>query len=148
MSHPLITVAELEARTAKTYAGDELAKVTALIEDASDLVRLIADGADFHDAVGDLALPGAIRPVVVAMVRRALEVPAGAAAGLTGEQLGAYGWQQNPGGGAAASLFATKREVRIIRKAAGVSSLKSVPIQTPYTDAGPVDVLVFIEGSE
>lgn len=145
MSHPLITIAELQARTGKTYAGADLAKANALIEDASDLVRLIAGGADFHDEADDLALPAAIRPVVVAMVRRALEVPVAAAAGLTGENIGSYGWQQNPGGATAASLYATKREVRIIRKAAGLSSLTSVPIESPYTTADSSDLFAQIE---
>lgn len=144
MSHDLISIDELEARSGKEYVGTALAQATAAIADASGLVRLIAE-SDFHDADGNLALPGAIRPVVVAMVRRALEVPVGAAAGLTGEQVGAYGWQQNPGGAAAASLFATKREVRIIRKAAGTSSLKSKPIETPYTSTESDDVFALIE---
>jgi hypothetical protein len=152
MSHPLITIAELEARTGKTYADTALAQATAAIEDASALVRLIADGADFHDDADALDLPQAIRPVVVAMVRRALEVPIGAAAGLTGEMVGAYRWQSASGNGSGgtasgptASLYATRREVRIIRKAAGLSSLRSVPIESPYTTAGSGDLFTEIE---
>jgi hypothetical protein len=153
MSHPLITIAELEARTRKTYADTALAQANAAIADASALVRLIADGADFHDDADALDLPEAIRPVVVAMVRRALEVPAGAAAGLTAEMVGAYSWQAAGGGsgsgvsssGPAASLYATRREVRIIRKAAGLSSLRSVPIESPYTTAGSGDLFTEIE---
>lgn len=147
MSHPLISIEDLEARTGKEYAGTQLAQAEAFIEDASDLVRLIAE-TDFHDDAGALDLPGAIRPVVVAMVRRALEVPVGAAAGLTAEMVGAYSWQSaggDAGSGPAASLYATKREVRIIRKAAGLSSLKSIPIESPYTTTAGSDVLAQIE---
>jgi hypothetical protein len=151
MSHPLITIAELEARTGKEYADTALAQANAAIEDASALVRQIGE-SEFHDAGGDLALPEAIRPVVVAMVRRALEVPTGATAGLTGEMVGAYSWQSASGNGSggsfagpAASLYATRREVRIIRKAAGLSSLRSVTIESPYTTAGSGDLFAEIE---
>lgn len=149
MSHPLITIAELQARTGQTYAGTELAKANAAIEDASALVRQIGE-SEFHDAAAALALPEAIRPVVVAMVRRALEVPTGAAAGLTAEMVGAYSWQaggrdgSGAGSGPTASLYATKREIRIIRKAAGVSTLKSIPIETPYTTTGTGDIFAQI----
>lgn len=151
MSHPLITIAELEARTGKEYADAALAQANAAIEDASALVRLIGE-SEFHDEAGNLDVPEAIRPVVVAMVRRALEVPTGAAAGLTGEMVGAYSWQSASGNGAggsasgpAASLYATRREIRIIRKAAGLSSLTSVPIESPYTTAGTGDLFAEIE---
>lgn len=146
MSHPLITIAELQARTGQTYAGTELAKANAAIEDASALVRQIGE-SEFHDVAAALDLPEAIRPVVVAMVRRALEVPTGAAAGMTAEMVGAYSWQAGGGGdssGPAASLYATKREIRIIRKAAGVSTLKSIPIESPYTTTGTGDVFAQI----
>lgn len=134
MSDDLITIAELQARTGKTYADAELAKAEALIDDASALVRQIAE-TDFHDDSDELDLPEAVRPVVVSMVRRALEVPAGAAAGLTGEQIGAFGWQANASGGSqpAASIYATRREIGIIRTAAGVSPMKSLSVGS---DAG------------
>ncbi len=133
MSHDLITIVELEARTGKTYAGAELAKAEALIVDASALVVQIAE-TEFHDDVDALDLPGAVRPVVVAMVRRALEVPAGAAAGLTGEQVGSYGWQSNSSGASqpAASIYATRREIWIIRTAAGVSPMKSISVGSEF----------------
>lgn len=149
MSDPLLSIAELQARTGKTYSGTELAQANAFIEDASALVREIAE-TDFHDPdTGAFARPEAIRPVVVAMVRRALELPVGAAAGLTGEQIGAYGWQAGGSegsgrGGPSASLYATRREVRIIRRAAGRLGVKSIPIVTEWDQTTDPEVEVVI----
>jgi hypothetical protein len=133
MAHDLITVAELEARMKRTLAaGAETDQANAFIADASALVRLIAE-TDFHDPDTDaeVALPAAIRPVVVAMVRRAIDVPVGAAAGLSSESFPAYSWSGGgaiEGGQPAASIYATRRERGIIREAAGVNGMASVAL--------------------
>lgn len=119
----LITVAQYEARAATSYAGDELTKVTALIDDASALVNLIAFGTTTADYWDDTTVPDAVVPVVVSMVRRALENPRG----LSGEQLGDYQWQA--GQSTSQTIYATRPERRIIRRAAGTLGVGSATLE-------------------
>lgn len=110
----LISIDQLNDRLGQTLAGDAETQAEAFIEDASELVLQIATGngdAPAWDSPNDL--PGAVVPVIVSMVRRAIENPRG----LSGEQLGDYQWQAGQGG--QASIYATRREERIIRRAAG-----------------------------
>ena len=110
----LISIEQLNARLGQTLADDAEDQALAFIEDASELVLQIAAGngdAPAWDSPNDP--PGVIVPVVVSMVRRAIENPRG----LSGEQLGDYQWQAGQGG--QASIYATRREERIIRRAAG-----------------------------
>lgn len=103
----LITFEQLVARPG--FDGVDQAQAEALIDDASALVADIAAPTVLDAAT----LPPAIIPVIVSMVRRGLSNPRG----LTGEQLGDYGWQAQGAGGT--SIYATKQERRLIRKAAG-----------------------------
>ena len=124
----LITVAQLEARLKESFTGDALAQVEGLIVDASALVIHVAR-TDFATGV-----PGVIVAVVAQMVRRALENPQE----LTGENLGAYGWQamgqlSNASGGA---LYVTRAERRLIREAA-----ERPAVITIYADTGLTDPL-------
>lgn len=99
--------------------GTEEERVSALIDDVSALVNLVAYGTTFadywddYDESGDNPLPDALVPVIVNMVRRAAENPRG----LTGEQLGDYQWQAAQG--QTTGIYATRTERRIIRRAAG-----------------------------
>jgi hypothetical protein len=105
----LITVDDLLLRPG--FDGVDESQAGAVIDDASALVLAIADlDTDWTTAT----VPAEVIPVLVNMVRRGLHNPRG----LTGEQLGDYGWQaQNAV--AAAGIYATRQERRIIRKAAG-----------------------------
>lgn len=134
----LITVQDLETRLGRTLNLTEAAQAEAFIEDASALVQDIA-GTDFM-VDGVLTVPGSVVPVVVAMVRRATENPLG----RTGENLGDYGWQMNAGGNAPATLFATKREIRIIRRAVQKPRYGAVTLegQLPYTHSPLSDDLL------
>lgn len=148
MAHDLITAADVTARSGTTYAGAELTKVNAFIDDASALVRLIAE-TDFHDpdSGAEVALPAAIKPALVSMVRRALEVPVGAAAGLSSETLPSYSWAGGggfEGGQAAASIYATRREIGIIRNAAGVVPMKSIAVISEFDQDEDADEEVVI----
>jgi len=104
----LITVEQLLARPG--FDGVDEASAEAVLEDVSALVLQIA-GVDPPWTAE--TVPAAVIPVVVAMARRALLNPMG----RTGETLGDYTWQA--AGQSAAGLYATRREERIIRQAAG-----------------------------
>lgn len=133
----LITVQDLEARLGRTLNPTEATQASTLIDDASFLVMDIA-GTDFM-VDGVLAVPGSVVPVVVAMVRRAMENPLG----RTGENLGDFGWQQNAGGVTPATLFPTKREIRIVRRAVQKPRYGAVTLegQLPYVRYPETDEL-------
>lgn len=122
----LITVAELEARLKEQFTGDALTQVQSLIEDASALVRHVAR-ADFA-----VSVPAVVVAVVAQMIRRALDNPQE----LTGENIGAYGWQAmgqitNAGGGA---IYVTRSERRLIREASGRPAIVSISGDTGLRD--------------
>ena len=103
----LITFDDLASRPG--FEGGDREQAERVIEDDRALVADIARPVELDPA----ALPPAIVPVIVSMVRRGLHNPHE----RTSEQLGDYGWQA--GGQAAAGIYATRREVRIIRRAVG-----------------------------
>lgn len=123
VTDPLITFPELQARPG--FENVDQVTAEALIEDASALVRDIADPVDLDPEVG---VPGAITPVVVSMVRRAVGNPFG----RTGEQLGDYGWQAQSGGGSG-TIYATRNEQRIIRRAVKKFGPRAVTLRSPYS---------------
>jgi len=115
VAESLITLGQYEKRLGLgegSLSGAEASQVEAYIEDASALVRDIA-ADDFLDDAGALDVPASIVPVVVSMVRRAVDNPRG----LTGEQIGPFSYQA--AGSNAAGIFATRNEKRIIRRAVG-----------------------------
>lgn len=116
----LITVEQLLTRPG--FDGVDEAQAAAVLDDVSALVVQIADLATAWTAE---TVPAAVVPVIVSMARRGLSNPRG----LTGEQLGDYGWQAQ-GGGGSSSLYATRREERIIRRAAGRLGAKSVDLDS------------------
>src|SRR5690606_40356467 len=117
----LITVEELLARPG--FDGADESQAEAVLDDVSALVVQIA-GIDPEWTAE--TVPAAVVPVIVSMARRGLSNPRG----LTGEQLGDYGWQAQ-GAGGASSLYATRREERIIRRAAGRSGAGTVNLDNP-----------------
>lgn len=135
----LITVEDYGIRVGTTYdAGDSSPsaaqeQIEAIIEDASALVLQIAQ-LDTDWTVDDV--PAAVVPVLVSMVRRAIENPRG----LSGEQLGDYQWQAGQGI-SAATIYATRREERIIRRAAGRKGLESVRFITGDDSTSADDLL-------
>lgn len=115
----LVLVSEVEKRFKTTFSGDDLEQIEALLEDASNLVRAcVAPELDDTEAplTGNLR---ALIPIILSMVRRSRENPRG----LTGEQLGDYGWQAQ---GAATSVYLTRNEKRLVRKIVGVLGVKEL----------------------
>lgn len=129
----LISLSQYGTRVGVDYdessPGATEEQIEAFLEDASAIVNLIAFGTtedDYWtdwDASGDNPVPAAVIPVIVNMVRRALENPRG----LTGEQLGDYQWQA--ASGTQTAIYATREERKIIRRAAGTLSVGTVQLE-------------------
>lgn len=118
----LITVEQFATRTRRTFAdgSDELAQLEALITDASALIvdTILNDTitADW-DAATPSSVPAGVLPVITAMVRRGLDNPHG----FTSERSFEYQYQ----GASDAGVFATDREAKALRRAAGRPGLTS-----------------------
>lgn len=122
MAGPLVTFAELQARPG--FADADQTQAEALLDDASALVRDVASG-ELDDVVPP-DTPGAVRTVVVDMVRRGLSNPQGYAS----ESVGDYSYSR--GGGT--SLQPTRREIKAIRRAVGFGGVTSVPMKSDLPD--------------
>ncbi|WP_018503077.1 hypothetical protein [Parafrankia discariae] len=122
---PLVDLAAYLTRTGQVLADldiAEQAQLTALLGDASALVRLEA-GLDWVAGDGvTVTTPDVVVPVVVAMVRRSTDNPEG----LTGETLGDHSWQM---GNASADLYLTKAETKTVRRAAGRAGFGSIQLE-------------------
>lgn len=106
----LITLPELLARPG--FEDIDSTQAEALIEDASALVRDCV--SPLLDDVEAPDTPKSVVAVLVSMIRRGSSNPLG----HTQEQLGDYGYSQG-GGDGIATLYLTRREKRIVRKAVG-----------------------------
>lgn len=117
----LVTIDEVEARLKTTFEGADRTQMEALIEDVSNLVRVIAR-PHLDDVVAPLT--GTLRaliPIIVKSIYRGKENPRG----LTGEQLGDYGWQSQSGQNPDIGLTANeKRMIRLIVGKLGVLSIR------------------------
>lgn len=128
----LITVAELVARPG--FDNLDSGEAEALIEDASALVR---DAASPElDDVESPDTPKAIVAVLVNMIRRGWSNPKGNAQ----ETLGDYSY--STGGQMAATIYLTRRERRIVRRAAGKLGVSSLPMTSDLPRQPSEDVLV------
>lgn len=131
----LITVLQWTDRTGRTLSATEQTQVEALIEDASALVVNIvndADVTDVWDAATPQTVPGAVVPVVVAMVRRGLDNPHG----FTQENADGYSYSV----ASTTGVFATRREAREVRKAAAKSPVGALNLSS-YVPTSPRDRL-------
>lgn len=118
----LITMEQLTARIGDV---DDHTEAAALIEDASALlVDIVLDDGegDDWDAETPGTVPRAVVPVVVAMVRRGLDNPHG----FESESQQGYSYR----GASQAGVFARNGEARIVRKAAGRGSPRSIDLTT------------------
>lgn len=132
----LISLSQYGTRVGVEYdessPGTTEEQIEAFLEDASAIVNLIAFGTteadywtdwDASSGSDDNPVPNAVIPVIVNMVRRALENPRG----LTGEQLGDYQWQA--ASGTQTAIYATREERKIIRRAAGTLSVGTAQLE-------------------
>lgn len=109
-------------------ASDEEERVDALLEDAEALAELEL-GVFPEGWVGeDPKVPAAVKAVCIQVAYRAWENPDAVAREQLGEVARTY-----RGTDQADALWLTKNEAKLIRKAAGKSSLTSIPVETPYS---------------
>lgn len=103
-------------------------RVSAFLDDASALVLSAVDGseADWATEESD-EVPAAVMAVVLAITYRAWNNPAG----LRSESLGAY--SQSWRGDSEDVLWLTKAERRIVRRAAGTGTFRTVTLESPYS---------------
>lgn len=112
----LITEEQLEARFG-VWGLEMPEDPSAIIADASALVNHVAE-TDFADPP-----PGVIVAVVAQIIRRTVDNPGE----LTGEQIGAYGWQnQHAGSPAGGAIYVTRAERKLIREAAGRPAVRTI----------------------
>lgn len=127
----LITTTQWVERTGRSLSASELMQVEALIVDASALVVDIVNDAtvtDTWDAATPATVPASVVPVVVSMVRRGLDNPAG----YTSESVGGYSYN----GAAGTGVYATRSEAKVIRRAVGTSGVGSLNLDS-YLHAYP-----------
>ena len=125
----LITVAELIARPG--FEDLDSGQADALIDDATALVREAASPE--LDTVESPATPPAVVAVMVNMIRRGLSNPAGHAQ----ETLGDFSY--STGGQMAATIYLTRRERRLVRRAAGKLGASSLTMTSdlPLQESEP-----------
>lgn len=119
---PLADITDIEARMGRTFSGEEHARVEALLDDASALVRDEAGITWIDPGTGLLTtVPGSIRAVVLRSVERAVRNPQG----FSAESAGDYSYQRTnvePG------VYLTDSERQIIRRATGRTGLWTQPV--------------------
>ena len=119
MATPLADVSALEARLGETLTGTERTRAEAALSDASALVRVY--GIPWPDP---LTAPDVAVSVTLAAAERKVRNPEG----FRSEMEGSYQWTRAASTPAGVDL--TPGEIRMLSKAAGVSGLYSVPIES------------------
>lgn len=121
----LITVDTFETRTGRTLTAQQAAQVSALITDASALVVDIVNNTVVTSVwTAPEAVPASLVPVVVSMVRRGLDNPGG----YESETIGSYRYS----GASQAGIFATRQEVKAIRRAVGSDSVTAMNLEAGW----------------
>lgn len=116
---PLVTVEYLQALPG--FGGAEEATLEALIEQASGLVIDACSPA--LDDADDTTCPSVVATVISSMIRRGLGNPRGAQQ----ETLGDYSYSMGSDGGVA-TLYMTRREVKLCRRASGKLGAGTMPL--------------------
>lgn len=125
---PLAGVRDLEYRVGREFSDNELPRATAVLEDASSLIRDVA-GRDWVDEDGALSgVPSSIRSTCLKVAERSIRNPGG----YSSESAGDYTYQRNS---AADGVYLTEREEAIIRRAIGRSGLWTQPVERGDTFA-------------
>lgn len=120
----LASVQDVEQRLGRAIPDNsgELGRVTALLDDASALVRDAA-GTTWIDADGgSLPVPNTIRYVVLRAVERAIRNPDG----FSAESDGDYSYQRT---GVEPGVYLTEGEEKAIRRAMGRTGLWTQPVE-------------------
>jgi len=115
-----VSLDEFQTRYENTIPTADEVRVGALLDDAC---AQAADITGTAYAAGN-EIPGTITATVCNAVRRAYENPMG----LSGETIGDYGWRGASAGNDSGVYFSPKEE-RIMRRAAGKSSVGTLELQ-------------------
>lgn len=136
----LISIEQLEVRLMRDLVEPERAAALAFITDASALAVLSVNDSAVTDDWTE-GNPAALVPVIVGMVRRALDNPHG----YTSEQNSGYLYQ----GGKTEGIFATPEEVAAIRKAAGLGVMGAITltVDLPGTQHTEYGTLSWLDGA-
>ena len=122
MADPLATLSEFEARLGQSLSGSDVQRAEALLDDASVLVRDVAEQPDWDAGT---APPRAVQ-ITLAVALRAYNNPDG----LISERLGdaSWGWWH----GTQPGVFLTKDEEQALRRLGG-SAMRSATLVSPYS---------------
>jgi len=135
----LATLEDFEARHG-VLSDDEIEIVEAALDDASALIlgELSGSEAAWLEDDPKEATPAVVKAVCIQAAYRAWSNPDSVAQETLGQAARTY-----RGGNQSDALWLTKNEVRLVKKAASVPSVKSIPVQTPYSGdpeaANPLD---------
>jgi hypothetical protein len=128
---PLATLEDFQARHG-LLAEEDNGQVEALLVDASAFIRGEAGTGDADwaadDAAGDVEVPPVIRAVCVQVAYRAWANPDSIAREQIGDMSRTY-----RGNDQSDAMWLTANERRMIRKAANGTTIRSVPIETPFS---------------
>ena len=124
---PLATVEQLSARLGITPTGGDAERALAALEDASALIRIEAavDWIDDSDALSDV--PSVIEAITLAVAYRAYQNPTGASQTSLGDASVSYARE-----GSVGAVYLTRDERKAVRKAAGISSVGSIALASPW----------------
>jgi len=135
----LATLEEFEARHG-VLGDEEFATVEALLDDASAFIsgELSSSEAAWLEEGSDEPVPGVVKAVCIQVAYRAWSNPDSVAREELGARAVTYrGTDQSD------ALWLTKNEVRLVKKAASVSSIKSIQVETPFSgdpeETSPLD---------
>lgn len=116
---PMLSEAQFDARYPEHPHPS--ATVLALIEDAEAILVDIVGDTGVTDGWAASGAPPLVVPAIVAMVRRAADNPHG----FSSERVQEYSYSGATRGG----VLPTAREARLIRRAAGQTSVRSIPLE-------------------
>lgn len=122
MLPPLAGVEDLEYRMGRTFAGDELHRVEAVLDDVSALVRDEAGRTWINPDTGEVEdVPASIRAVVLRIAERVMRNPQG----FKSESAGDYSYQRSEDDD---GIYLSERDIQIIRRALGRTGLWTQPV--------------------
>ncbi len=134
----LASITKLTDKIGYVPADAELTRATDCLVEASELIRDEAEITWLNDA-GDAVVnvPPRVERICIAAAYRGFDNPRALSQRSVGDS--SQSWdRQGVGGGQ--GVYLTDDEIAAVKKAAGLSSISSATLQSPYTGPGPLDV--------
>ena len=127
MLPPLASVASLGLRLGATLAGSDAERASAVLDDASALIRAEA-GQNWVDESEELAdVPAIVESIALAVAYRAFRNPEGVSQTSLGDASVSY-----DRGGGQAGVYLTRDERRAVRRAAGTTAIGAIELVSPW----------------